>query len=163
MKQSIKLDIPEDQMLQAAVGRIAIRHGQLDHVLRMTIKTFRGITIKAAMTETRRWGSSRLRECIEELAKEKLGQHESAALKELKRLLKKAEGLTEKRNRTIHDVWARTKDGMPVIRDDNSAIRIQPTTAVLDNLANEIARVAYDLNEGRLRGFLGDALARLAN
>ena len=157
MKQSIKLDIPEDLMLQAAVGRVAIRHGQLDHVLRMMVKTFRGITIMVAMKETKRWGSLRLRELIEELAAEKLGKTEAAALKELKRLLKKAEDLTEKRNRIIHDVWARTKGGIPVIRDDNSEIRIQPTAAVLDRLANEIAEVAYDLNEGRLRGFLSEA------
>jgi len=41
MANKIILDLPENLDLLAAVGKVAIRHGQLDHVLRMTVRPSR--------------------------------------------------------------------------------------------------------------------------
>ena len=55
----IYLHIPDDPSVVAAVGRIALRHGQLDYILRMTIKTLGGLSIQDALDATARLGSPR--------------------------------------------------------------------------------------------------------
>jgi hypothetical protein len=57
MANKIILDLPENLDLLAAVGKVAIRHGQLDHVLRMTVKTITRITIREALGATERQGN----------------------------------------------------------------------------------------------------------
>ena len=46
--------MPEDPAVLAAVGKIALRHGQLDHVLRMTIKSLTGVSMNEALDATAR-------------------------------------------------------------------------------------------------------------
>ena len=60
----IYLNIPDDPAVVAAVGRIALRHGQLDYILRMTIKTLAGLSIQDGLDATARLGSRDLRERI---------------------------------------------------------------------------------------------------
>ncbi len=44
----ITLDIPTDPNLMAAVGKVPLRHGQLDYVLRMTVKSILGLSVREA-------------------------------------------------------------------------------------------------------------------
>jgi hypothetical protein len=66
--------MPEDPAVLAAVGKIALQHGQLDHVLRMTIKSLTGVSMKEALDATARQGSRELRERIRKLARRRLGE-----------------------------------------------------------------------------------------
>jgi hypothetical protein len=159
VEPSLKLDIPDDVAMQAAVGRIALRHGQLDHVLRLTVKTIQSMDFKSAMRATKNQGSYQLRDRIRKLAMKKLG--EGDAMVQLDVLLERAREVTEKRNRTVHNVWARKSDGELVIRDDSSTINTLPTLEQLESLADDTARIVSDLNSARLKGFLHEALAAL--
>jgi hypothetical protein len=53
--------IPTDEKLLAAVGRIAVTHGHLDHAVRMLIKSICAISLEEAMDATKRTGSAELR------------------------------------------------------------------------------------------------------
>jgi hypothetical protein len=85
MAWMIHMAIPEDQAILAAVGKIALRHGQLDHVLRMTIKSLTGVSANEAIDATARQGSRKLRERIRKLARRRLG--EGVALVQLEAIL----------------------------------------------------------------------------
>jgi hypothetical protein len=68
---------PDNEELSAAIGRIAIFHGQMDHILRMTVKSILGLSVREAIDATRRQGSHELRERVRKLAKQKLGESEA--------------------------------------------------------------------------------------
>jgi hypothetical protein len=84
----IYMHVPEDPAVVGAVGRIALRHGQLDYILRMTIKTLGGLSIQDALDATARLGSRELRERIRKLARQRLG--EGAPLLRLEAILQRA-------------------------------------------------------------------------
>ena len=70
----ITLDIPTDSALLAAVGKVALRHGQLDYVLRMTVKSILKLSIRDALDATDRQGSRGLRDRVRKLAKKRFGE-----------------------------------------------------------------------------------------
>jgi hypothetical protein len=153
----IYLHIPDDPSVVAAVGRIALRHGQLDYILRMTIKTLGGLSIQDALDATARLGSRDLRERIRKLARQRLG--EGAPLLHLEAILQRAAKATDRRNHLLHTLWAHELDGAPVIRDeDNHTFRTIPTSGELDAVAGTLAKIATELNMARLDGFLSEAL-----
>jgi hypothetical protein len=155
----IYLHIPNDPAVVAALGRIAIRHGQLDYILRMTIKSLAGISIKDALDATARLGSRDLRLRVGKLAKQRLGDGE--ALLRLEAILQRAAKATDKRNEVLHSLWAHELDGAPVIRnEDDHSFRAIPTPIELDDVADNLAAIATELNDTRLRGFLFEALAK---
>jgi hypothetical protein len=153
----IYLHIPEDPAVVAAVGRIALRHVQLDYILRMTIKTLAGLSIKDALDATARLGSRDLRERIRKLARQRLG--EGAPLLRLEAILQRAAKATDRRNHLLHTLWAHELDGVPVIRDEeNHTFKAISTPAELDVVAGTLAEIASELNMARLDGFLCEAL-----
>ena len=152
----ITLQIPEDEQVLAAVGTISIRHGQLDYILRMTVKSLLGLSIHEALDATARQGSFDLRKRIRALAKQKFG--ESETLVKLDALLERARRATESRNEFLHSLWAYELDGKPVIRDDDHSFRPAPTINELREAATELATITTELNEARLEGFLKKAL-----
>jgi hypothetical protein len=87
----------------AAIGAIALRHGQLDNALRMTIKDLTGVDQTEALDATVRDGSGELRERIRKLARQRLG--DGAALVRLQALLTRVRRATDKRNELMHAVW----------------------------------------------------------
>jgi len=87
--------MPEDPAVLAAVGKIALRHGQLDHVLRMTIKSLTGVSMNEALDAPARQGSRELRERIRKLARRRLG--EGVAIAQLEAILERCRRATEKR------------------------------------------------------------------
>ena len=156
MANKIVFSMPDDPALLAAVGKVAIRHGQLDHVLRMTVKTIMRLTIREALDATERQGSAALRQRVRKLAKQKLG--EGDALVRLDDLLTRAGRATKRRNELLHALWAAQLDGQGLIRRDDGKWYDHPTVPELDALVSDLEAVIRDLNWGRLEGFLKEAL-----
>jgi hypothetical protein len=150
--------LPTDEKILAAVGTIALRHGQLDNALRMTIKDLTGVSQTEALDATARDGSRELGERIRKLARQRLGEGE--ALVRVQALLRRAARATEKRNEVMHSVWGTELDGGPMMRDDDHEFRPAPSLAELQKLGMEIARILDALLQARLDGFLSEALSR---
>ena len=53
--------LPDDQQVLAAIGKIALRHGQLDYVLKMAVRSLTGVSIDEALDATERQLSRELR------------------------------------------------------------------------------------------------------
>jgi len=149
--------LPEDQAVLAAIGKIAVRHGQLDHALKMAVRSLAGVTIAEAENATARQGSSQLRERVRKLARKRLG--ESEALIRLEAILERSRRATDKRNDLLHAVWAYELDVGPVVRTEGTEFGPIPTAAELEAVANDLDQIMKDLNSARLDGFLRDALA----
>ena len=149
------LPIHDDPNFLAAVGTVAIRHGQLDYMLRLTIKSIAPRPFQEVVDETRHHGSPKLRNRARKLAKKKIGEGE--ALRRFDKLLGRSQGATDERNELMHNVIAHDKKGNPVVRDGEGWHSI-PTVRKLERIASELATVAADLNDARLEGFLKDAL-----
>ena len=155
---TITLDTPTDPALLAAVGKIAICHGRLDYILRMTVKSILNVSKREALDATDRQGSRELRKRVRKLAKQKFG--ESETLVRLDALLTKSRQATDRRNELLHNLWAYDWDRGPVIRDDDHTFRRVPAVAELDALADKLAIIASELLEAQLNGFLKEALSR---
>jgi hypothetical protein len=150
--------LPTDEKMLAAVGTIALRHGQLDNALRMTIKDLTGVDQTEALDATARDGSRELRERIRKLARQRLG--DGATLLRLQALLTRAGRATDKRNELMHAVWGTELDGGPVMRGDGHEFRPAPSLTELQTLQEEITRIFDDLSRARLDGFLLEALKK---
>ena len=151
------MNIPGDEAVLAAVGKIALRHGQLDYILRMTVKTVAGLSLKDGIDATARLGSRERRERIRKRARQRLGEGQPLLM--LEAILQRAAKATEKRNRLLHSLWAHELDGEPVIRDeDDHTFRGIPTAAELEAVAASLEAITSELNTARLDGFLSAAL-----
>jgi hypothetical protein len=148
--------MPSDPALQAAVGRVSIRHAQLDRILRMTVKSIEDITPEQALDQTHRWGSAKLRKRVAELARAKLG--EDPAFDRLEEILARAERATDLRNDLIHSTWAQNLDGEEMLLDGSRRRLPVPSVPELDALAAQIQGITNELNKARLEGFLREAL-----
>jgi len=156
IKRGEDLRIPDDPAILAAVGKVALGHGQLDFMLRMTVKIILRISRREALDVTARQGSRQLGECVRRLAKQKIGKGE--ALKRLNELLKRSSDAVGCRNKLLHRVWAYDEDGKPIIHDDDDTPQPIPSVEELEAVATELAHIASELNEARLKGFLREAL-----
>lgn len=154
----IYLTAPGDEKLLASIGRIAIFHGHLDHILRMTVKSLAGVSIREALDATARQGSGELRKRVRQLARKRLG--EGAVLVKIDAILERSRQATEKRNELLHGLWAQELDGGAVVRTEDHQFIAPPTVDELDALADELASIGKELNIARLDGFLKVALGR---
>jgi len=154
--RKVILQIPDDPRLLVAVAHVALRHSQLLYVLRLAMKLIDHIDHDQALNATRKMGAAPLFKHVRQRAYLRFGP--GAAFEGLRDLLDRAETITGQRNRLIHDVWATTKDGTPVIRDDvTSNLKQLPTPSELEALADDIARLTSEINGARLKGFLHKA------
>ncbi len=153
----ITLQLPNDEQVLATVGKISIRHGQLDYCLKMVIKSILGLAITEAIDATDNQGSFELRKRIRKLAKQKFKEGE--ILVKLDALLTRAKRATEDRNQILHSLWAFELDGTPVIRNRDHSFQPIPNLTRLNELAEEIYTITTDLNNARLEGFLKEALS----
>jgi len=160
--------MPNNAEFLAAFGRVAIRHAQLDHILRLTVKTFAGVTPDEARLATAGEGSSLLRGRIRKLAKAKLGDSTPALLRTYA-LLRRCKILTGKRNSLMHGICAKELNSeavardeavssAPMLLDENLGSRPLPSAQELDSLADEIARLTNEINSERRFGFIAEAL-----
>jgi hypothetical protein len=154
----ITFGIPDDEKLLSALGIVTIRHGHLDHILRMTVRTIAGLAIAEALDATSRQGTAELRKRVGKLARNKFGEGE--ALLKLQALLTRAQRVTEKRNALIHSLWGHELDGdgTPVVRKNDRIWETAPSVDDLNGLSNEIAILTSELNLARLEGFIFKAL-----
>ena len=150
--------VPDDPKIVEAMGLIAVRHAQLDYVLRMMVKSLGGVTIKQALDATFRTGSGQLRDRVKRLAKRRLG--EGNALIRLDATLRECERVTSTRNDIMHNIAAQEVDGAGgvMVRDDNHQWKPLPSLQELQETANELTRLAGELNDARLNGYLKDAM-----
>ena len=156
MTRMIHFSLPDDPALLAAVGKVAIRHGQLDFVLRRTIKSIENLTIAQGDDATAGQGSAELRRRVRKLARRKLG--EGRALLLLEALLTRAGRATRRRNELLHGLWVAELDAKAmVLRDDGSSAEV-PRVPELEGLVDELTAIANELNDARLVGFLKEAL-----
>ena len=153
----VSLAIPTDVELLQAAGRVALAHGQLEQILRMTVKSLSGLSIQETMDATAPMKSYELREKIKKLFKQK-SCDESAKTK-LDSLLNKAKRFSEDRNRLIHRPWAKDSQGQWVVKEEDHAWGQPPSVKVLNQLADDIFQTAVELNAARLHGFIKEAIS----
>jgi hypothetical protein len=113
-KRMISMGLPKDPAVLVAIGKVAVRHGQLAQGLKLTIRSIRGISVEQALAETKRKSLHQLRELIEGHARDRFG--EAPVLNRLQELLDKSQHATDHRNSVLHDLWATESDGRPIIR-----------------------------------------------
>jgi hypothetical protein len=150
--------VPEDQPLLAAIGEVTLRHEHLTHILKMTIKSIAELSPREAVDATQYEGPRTIRERIQKLARQKLGEGES--LLKLQALLTRAGRLSERRNALTHGLCAQELDGDPGIMEEFGVLRPLPSVDELNSLAKEIEALTNELNEARLYGFLKIALEK---
>jgi hypothetical protein len=154
----IYMAMPEDSELQAAIGRVAVRHGQMDHILRMTIKSICEVTPQEALLATNGSMSGQLRQRIEKLARKRFG--DGPALVKLQAILRRCQKLSGQRNKLLHGVFARELDGPDLFLEDGYDPGPPPTVPELDALCSELDVVINELNLARIEGFLQEALTQ---
>ena len=154
------MGIPDDPDYLAAVGALSLRHAQWDCILRMVVKSIKGIDIPTAYKETPRFGSAKLRKLVLEQTKKKLGD-EHPAIAKLEALLDRGEALTEERNLVIHSIVAKPLDADEyLMRDEQLNWSRLPTAPELRALGDGVGLVTKELNEARFPGgFLHAALS----
>ena len=153
----VNFHMPEDAATRAALGAVTVRHSQLDYILRMTVKTISGLSLKDALDATEGDGSAYLRDQVKKLAKKRLG--DGTPYNRLRALLTRCRQLTKKRNAYVHGVYGKYLDGDPMI-STYEGWKHQPTVAELEQLAQEIFALTVELNKARFSGgFLAEALA----
>jgi hypothetical protein len=157
-ERSATLDIPGDSVLLVAVGSVNLRHSQLDHMLKMTMKVLTGVTIEDAMDANAFKTSGILRARVLKLAKARFG--EGKVFIQLEALLERCRRATERRNELVHSTWARRSlDGVHAVHGPEGW-ETPPAVQSLCDLADEIHQLSMELNYARLHGFLAEALGK---
>src|SRR5262249_21088656 len=148
------MQFPKDPPLVVAIGRAAIRHGQLDQGLKLTIGSIRGISVEQALAETKRKLLHNLRELVEEHARERFG--EAPVLVRLQELLDRSRRATDHRSSVLHDLWARDSDSAPFHAPEEPPSKM-PSVAELEVVANSLFSIVKELEHERYRGLLYEA------
>jgi hypothetical protein len=150
--------VPDDEPLLAAVGRVSICHGHLDHSLKMMIKTLADVSISETMDALAFESSSTLRGRIKKLARQRLD--EGQALIKVQALMGNCKRLTDQRNELIHSLYAHELDAGPLVGAHDGTWGELPKVADVDLLALQITSLARHLNSARLNGFIDEALSK---
>jgi hypothetical protein len=149
--------VPEDQPeLLAAVGKVALLHAQLDHTLKLTLKTLSGVSIEDALDATEYETSSALRDRVKKLGRDAMG--DGTALIQLQALMTRCKRVTERRNELLHSIWCRDHGTQINGVTDGLDARPLPTLDELKALATEIRFLLNVLQEARLLGFIVEAM-----
>jgi hypothetical protein len=148
------LSLPHDPAEVVAIGKVAIRHGQLDHGLKLTIKSIRRISVEQALTETRRKSPHQLRALVEEHARNRFG--EAPNLVRIRELLHRARQATDHRNSVLDELWATESDGAPIHAPERHPMAL-PRVAELKAVADNLFSVVKELDHERHRGCLREA------
>ncbi len=147
--------MPEDATLLAALGAVAIRHAQLEHALRLTVRTLLGKTVDEIILWKPRAGPAKLREEIMKHAEPIL--RPGPVLAELGSLLDQIESLTERRNTVMHGVWIHDEHRGASLYRHGEMLPL-PSAQELTELCETMHRNSVNLNESRLVGPLGEAI-----
>ena len=147
-----------DAALLATLGRIALRHGQLDNAMRMMVKDLTAVTKDEALDATAHNSSRELGQRGRRLARQRFG--DGSVLVRVEALLHRAEVAALKRNELVHSVWGTELDGGAVIRNDDNIFQSPPAAKELETIAEASEQLILDITEARLDGFLREALAQ---
>ena len=152
-------EIPDQPELLVAVGKVAISQGQLDYVLRMTLKSLLGLTNDEVLDATRLQGSQQLRARVRKLAEQRFGDGETLILLDV--LLTRTRRAADRCTDLLHSLWA-SDFGFDTPSEQERELRRQrwPASSDLEELADELAALALEINDARLSGFLNLALQR---
>ena len=156
--KAILLSLPNDKRVLENFGILAIRHGQLDGMLKMLLRDLADISIEEVLHATHYTNSSELRKRIQKIGKQRLG--EGQALLKLQAFLGRADELTEKRNEFIHSTWGHELDGEPVVRKSGNNWQPAPDAETLDVLNQSIFNLISEIRDARFGGFIEKALAK---
>lgn len=158
-KPQVGFHVPvENRELLAALGEISLRHGHIDHVMKLLIKTFSDVTIQEAMDATARESSWTLRDWVKKLARDKLGR--GPELVKVQALLERAGRITERRNALVHILCGEDQDGNPVAATEDLAVwKPLPTVDDLNSLSADMEALRRDISKARNKtGFITLAL-----
>jgi hypothetical protein len=147
----ISLGLPSDPSEVVAIGKVAIRHGQLDHGLKLTIKSIRGISVEQALAETKRKSVYQLQALVEEHARDRFG--EAPILVRIRKLLHLSRQATDHRNSVLTELWATESGGAPY-RAPERKPTASPRVAELEAVAGNLFSVVTELDHERHRGCL---------
>jgi len=153
----VSLKIPTETKLLEAAGRVALSHAQLEHFLRMTVKSLSGLSLQEALDATKTMKVYELREKIKKLFKQKT--RDESEKTRLDALLNKAKRLSDERNSLIHRPWARDSQGKWVVKEEDHSWGEPPSNGKLNQLANNIWKTGIELNTARLHGFIKEVLS----
>jgi hypothetical protein len=144
MSSIVEYYIPDEDILRE-LGLLQVRHGHLDHTLRLAIKRMLGI----AMDDPGYWNETRgmaagLRTRARELIAERYSNDNNMA-DTLNKVLDDAESATTSRNRLLHSVWVKA-DGKAVLHDRDNASKRHvgfhlPTVAEIASVSGRIERI----------------------
>jgi len=148
--------LPKGMRMMSALGKIALRHGQLENSMKMVIKDLAGVEKQEALDATAMQNSRELRERIRKLAKQRIG--EGPALVQLDALLHRAKLAADKRNELLHSTWGTDSEVGAVMRDAHHIFKKAPTAIQLEETVEEIEALLDDIVTARLKGFLKEAL-----
>jgi len=151
----IYLHMPNGRLV-SALGRVAVRHTQLDYALRLTVKSLANLRLNEGLDATERVGSAALREQIDKLAKKRFGV--TKPYLQLRAIMTRCENATTKRNEALHGLFAKELDGQQVFRHRGREFKKPPTPKELMNLAEELHRLGEEITRERLDGWLKQAL-----
>jgi hypothetical protein len=154
----VLLGLPTETKILENFGILAIRHGQLDSMLKMLLKDLANISVEETLYANRYTNSSELRKRIQKIAKQRLG--EGTPLLKLQALLGRADKLTDTRNEFIHSTWGHELDGEPVVRDSNHNWQPAPNAETLNKLNQDIFNLINDIRAARFGGFLEESLTK---
>ena len=154
---AVGFHVPDDPDLLAALGEISIRHGHLDHLLRMIIKRFTDVTAQQAMDATAKANSSELRRRVKKLARMKFG--EGAALVKMRALVEQCRRITERRKALIHILCGKDSDGSAIAATEDLRFWTMPPATEVRSLAADMDRLSREIQHERsLWGFIEAAL-----
>lgn len=148
----VTLELPGDDHLLMAAGRVALAHGQLELMLRMVVKSLSGLTVAKALDATREHKNWQLREEIKKLISQKT-KDRSLRLK-AGALLGRCKHLSDRRNELLHNAWSIGQDGSVLVKGADHAWGRAASAKDLDKLAVQIVELVAKLNHARLKGFI---------
>ena len=147
------LALPQHPGLLEALGRLAVAHTHLELILRYTVKTISGVSVRDALDATSGARISDVRRRIKKLFVQKKSP-ESEVVK-LDALLNRARLLSEARNDFLHSAWSQTEAGEAVRkREEDHQWVLAPSKEDVDTVTVKIMELAGEINNARLHGFI---------
>lgn len=147
-----RLTIPKDKTYLTAFGRVAIAHSHLELVQRYLVRTLADIEMIDALDATESSRATDVRRRVGKLAKQR--QFPEDILCRLDALLERAFCLSKERNQLLHRAVQVDRNGAFVQKGTDQRWGPAPSCSELEDLAEKIRKLADEMNEKRLKGFI---------
>lgn len=134
---------------QRAVGAIAIKHANFDHVLRLSVKRMLGLSIRNPIYRLlfHHTMTSKLVRMVSDQLKAST-KFTPAQKEQVKRILRDSEELTEMRNTLVHSVWARYPGKeIELIHGGTRHVQPIPSLKALKECGEKIDALRKELDE----------------